>query len=55
MAIDLAPIPLPASADASKLAGFGRQVKGVNLASITPGSELFNEIESALYTVCLLK
>ncbi len=55
MAIELVPIPLPASADASKLAGFGRQVKGVNLADIAPGSELFKEIESALYTVCLSK
>jgi hypothetical protein len=53
MAVELVPIPLPASADASKLSNFGREVKGVNPASITPGSELFKEIESALYIVCL--
>jgi hypothetical protein len=52
MAIELIPIPLPDSADASKLSNFGREVKGVNPADITPGSELFKEIESALYTVC---
>lgn len=53
MAIELVPIPLPASADVSKLANFGREVRGVNPADLTPGSELFKEIESALYTVCL--
>jgi len=51
MAIELVPIPLPASADISKLANFGREVKGVNPADLTLGSELFKEIESALYTV----
>jgi hypothetical protein len=51
----LNPIPLPPSADASKLSSFGREIKGVNPADITPGSELFKEIESALYTVRIRK
>jgi len=50
MTIELVPIPLPASADASKLSNFGREVKGINPASITSSSELLKEIESALYT-----
>lgn len=49
MAIELVPLPLPASADASKLADFGREVKGVNPADLTP--ELFKEVEEALYKV----
>jgi hypothetical protein len=53
MAIELVPIPLPAPADASKLANFGREVKGIDPATITPGSESLKEIESALYTVGL--
>jgi hypothetical protein len=51
MAIELLPLPLPASADASKLAEFGREVKGINPAEITP--EDFKEIEQALFKVCL--
>jgi len=51
MAIELTPLPLPASADASKLADFGREVKGVDPANLTP--ELFKEIEEALYKVRL--
>ncbi|KAF9561601.1 alpha-ketoglutarate dependent xanthine dioxygenase [Agrocybe pediades] len=47
MAIELAPLPLPPSADANKLANFGREVKGVDPANLTP--ELFKEIEQALY------
>ena len=54
MAIELIPIPLPDSANASRLSDFGREVKGVDPANITPGSELFKELESALYTVCLI-
>ena len=50
MAIELLPLPLPASADASKLAEFGREVKGVNPAGIN--TEDFKEIEQALYKVC---
>jgi len=51
MAFELAPFPLPGSADASKLNNFGRVVRGVNPADIIPGSDLFKDIESALYTV----
>lgn len=49
MAIELLPLPLPASADASKLAEFGREVKGINPAKVSP--EEFKEIEQALYKV----
>ncbi|KAH9486196.1 Alpha-ketoglutarate-dependent xanthine dioxygenase xan-1 [Psilocybe cubensis] len=47
MAIELCPLPLPVSADAAMLADFGREVKGVNPAEMTP--EQFKEIEEALY------
>ncbi|KAH7886292.1 Clavaminate synthase-like protein [Phlebopus sp. FC_14] len=47
MAIELAPLPLPPSADPSKFVDFGRQVKGVNPGEFTP--ELFAEIRDALY------
>lgn len=50
MAIELTPLPLPASADPSKFADFGREVKGVDPANFTP--EQFKEIEEALYKVC---
>jgi len=53
MAIELVPIPLLGPADASKLANFGREVRGIDPATITLGSELLKEIESALYTVGL--
>ena len=49
MAIEIAPLPLPASADASKFVDFGREVKGVNPGTLT--SEQFNEIEELLYKV----
>jgi len=49
MAIELAPLPLPASADASKFADFGREVKGIDPAKLTP--EQFKEVEDALYRV----
>lgn len=51
MAIELVPLPLPASADASKFSQFGREVKGVKPEDITSGSELFKEISDALYKV----
>jgi len=52
MAIELAPLTLPASASVSRFdPNFGREVKGVNPGSLTP--EQFKEIEAALYTVCL--
>lgn len=49
MAIELTPLPLPASADASKFAEFGREVKGVDPGTLSP--EQFLEIQEALYTV----
>ena len=49
MAIELLPLPHPASADASKLAEFGREVRGINPAEVSP--EEFKEIEQALYKV----
>ncbi|KAK7464338.1 hypothetical protein VKT23_006506 [Stygiomarasmius scandens] len=47
MAIELTPLPLPASADPSKFVDFGREVKGVSPGSLTP--EQFEEIKNALY------
>ncbi|CAL1694824.1 unnamed protein product [Somion occarium] len=47
MAIELTPLPLPASADASKFADFGREVKGLSPGSLT--AEQFNEIQELLY------
>ncbi|KAI4521733.1 Clavaminate synthase-like protein [Schizophyllum commune Loenen D] len=47
MAIELIPLPLPASADPSKFQHFGREVRGVDPANFT--EEEFKEIEEALY------
>lgn len=52
MAIELAPLPLPASADASKFADFGREVKGVNPGGLT--LDQFKEIEELLYKVFVI-
>ena len=49
MAIELVPLPLPASADASKFKDFGREVRGVNPGSLT--SEQFEQVKDALYKV----
>ena len=49
-AIAVSPLPLPPSADASKFADFGREVKGVNPGALSP--EEFKEIEQLLYKVC---
>lgn len=49
MAIELVPLPLPESADASKFSDFGREVKNLNPGTLSP--EQFKEIEQALYTV----
>lgn len=50
MTIEFLPIPLPPSADASRLSKFGREVKGFN-----PGKEWTDEefrvIEEGLYKV----
>lgn len=47
MAIELSPLPLPASADPSKFISFGREVKGIHPGKLTP--EEFREIEELLY------
>ncbi|KAI0313221.1 taurine catabolism dioxygenase [Amylostereum chailletii] len=47
MAIELTPLPLPPSADASKFADFGREVKGVNPGNLT--AEQTKEIQELLY------
>ncbi|KAH6911158.1 alpha-ketoglutarate dependent xanthine dioxygenase [Coprinopsis sp. MPI-PUGE-AT-0042] len=47
MAIELAPLPLPASADATKFNEFGREVKGVNPGNLT--EEEFKFISDSLY------
>ncbi|KAI0028707.1 Clavaminate synthase-like protein [Vararia minispora EC-137] len=47
MAIELAPLPLPPSADASKFVDFGREVKGVNPGTLS--SEQLEEIRQLLY------
>ncbi|KAF9235131.1 taurine catabolism dioxygenase [Melanogaster broomeanus] len=47
MAIQLTPLPLPASADPSKFVDFGREVQGVNPGELTPAQ--FAEIHDALY------
>jgi xanthine dioxygenase len=49
MAIELLPLPLPASADASKFADFGREVKGLNPGDLN--SAQFEEVRDALYKV----
>ena len=49
MAIELTPLPLPASADPSYFVDFGREVKGVNPGELTPAQ--FAEIHGALYKV----
>lgn len=50
MAIELTPLPLPASADASKFANFGREVVGLHPGKLTP--EQLKEVQDALYKVC---
>ena len=52
MAIELAPLPLPAAADASKFVDFGREVKGVNPGNLN--LQEFAEIREALYKVRIL-
>jgi hypothetical protein len=49
MAIELVPLPLPASADPSNFVNFGREVIGVNPGTLNP--EQFAEIREALYKV----
>ncbi|KZT01177.1 Clavaminate synthase-like protein [Laetiporus sulphureus 93-53] len=47
MAIEVVPLPLPHSADATKFANFGREVRGVDLRSLDPAE--FKQIEELLY------
>ena len=47
MAVEIVPLPLPASADPSAFHDFGREVKGVDAGNLTP--EQFAEVEEALY------
>lgn len=49
MAIELTPLPLPASADPSYFVDFGREVNGVSPGELTPAQ--FSEIYDALYKV----
>jgi hypothetical protein len=49
MAIELAPLPLPASVDPYFFVDFGREVKGIDPGELTPPQ--FAEIHDALYKV----
>lgn len=49
MAIELLPLPLPASADASKFNDFGREVKGVSPGTLS--EEELEQVKEALYKV----
>ena len=49
MAIEVVPLPLPASADPSKFTDFGAEIRGVNPGTLTP--EEFKEVEKLLYKV----
>lgn len=49
MAIQVVPLPLPASADRSKSVEFGREVKGVDLGTLT--DEQFQVIRELLFKV----
>jgi hypothetical protein len=49
MAIELSPLPLPASADPSKFSEFGREVKGVDPGKLS--EEDFKQIHDLLYKV----
>jgi xanthine dioxygenase len=50
MAIELAPLPLPPSADASKFKDFGREVKGIDPGNLS--TEQLEEIKQLLYKAC---
>jgi len=52
MTIELAPLPLPPSAIASKFVNFGREVKGVDPGNLT--EDQFRSIEQLLYTVSVV-
>ncbi|KAJ6561518.1 Clavaminate synthase-like protein [Mycena vulgaris] len=47
MAIDLSPLPLPETADASRFADFGREVKGINPGALS--TQELEQLKEALY------
>ena len=49
MAIQVAPLPLPPSADPAYFADFGREVSGIHPGTLT--DEQFSEISDLLYKV----
>ena len=49
MVLELASLPVSSTADASTLANFGREVKGLNPSALNP--EEFEEIQRLLYKV----
>ncbi len=49
MAIELAPLSLPASANPAYFSEFGREIRGVDPGNVDP--ETFKEIEELLYKV----
>lgn len=50
MSVQVAPLPLPPSADPSKFVDFGREVIGLDAGNLTP--EQFKQVEELLYKVC---
>jgi len=48
-AIEVLPLPLPPSADSTKIASFGREVRNADPGNLTP--EQFKVIEELLYKV----
>ena len=50
MAIELVPLPLPATADPSTFVDFGREVKGVDPGNLDEA--LLAKVKEALYMVC---
>lgn len=53
MTIEFLPIPLPPTADASKLSEFGREVRGFDPGKDWTEDE-FREVEEGLYKVCFV-
>lgn len=50
MTMEVAPIPLPLSADPSYFEDFGREIRNVDVGNLT--AEQFREISNLLYKVC---
>jgi hypothetical protein len=53
MAIQLSPVPLPASADPAAFADFGREVRGIDPSNLS--QDQFKELEQALYKVAPIR